>query len=77
MSMSTFPHTADPVLITHGNRDGVVPYRFSVEADHCYDNSELLIINGGGHGYTAGQDREAMAAVRRFLEENLKGQQSE
>ncbi len=61
------PAYQGPVLITHGDHDSVVDLRFSVEADKYYHNSELLVINGGQHGYSPKHDRIALESVRKFL----------
>ncbi|MGE5041595.1 MAG: alpha/beta hydrolase family protein [Candidatus Levyibacteriota bacterium] len=62
-----------PVLITHGDRDDVVPLEQSERLHTVIPHSELVVITGAGHRYT---DRKALfkldtdAAVA-FLKKNL------
>lgn len=45
-----------PVMIQHGTEDMAVPYASSVTADECYPNSELITLDGAGHGFTGDDD---------------------
>lgn len=41
-----------PVLIAHGDADAVVPVAYSERAAEVYDDAELCVIEGAGHGFT-------------------------
>ena len=68
-----------PFLILHGTEDRVVPYEQSVQFDSALRaagvESELISIEGGGHGGFESPDTEAR--VRAFLDRHLRGQTSE
>src|SRR5262249_15681369 len=38
-----------PVLIVHGDRDGVIPYDMGVELSRAIAGADLVTIAGGGH----------------------------
>ncbi len=46
------------VLIIHGDKDGIVPIRYSQEALKVYQSAELITMSGAGHVFY-GSDREA------------------
>ncbi len=54
-----------PVLLIHGDKDGLVPIRYSEEADRTYADSELIVIPGAGHGFNA---RDAVFAIDRSVD---------
>jgi acetyl esterase/lipase len=68
-----------PFLILHGTEDRVVPYEQSVQFDSALRaagvESELISIEGGGHGGFESPDTEAR--VRAFLDRHLRGQTRE
>ena len=45
----------NPVLIIHGTDDPVVPLSYSERAAETYENAELKIIKGAGHGFYWGE----------------------
>ena len=59
-----------PVLLVHGDADGAVPARCSVDAAASYRNAELKLIPGDGHCYEHHLD-QAAAAVREWMERRL------
>ena len=48
------------VLIVHGDRDDVVPLSYSERAATVYKSANLIVFEGGGHGFS---DRIAEAAA--------------
>lgn len=59
-----------PVLLVHGDRDGVVPLRYSQQAAERYANAELHIIQGAGHGFGGKDFRQSLEYVVDFLNRN-------
>lgn len=62
------------VLIIHGTADTLVKPEYSRRAQKAYRDArtgsgrvELKEIEGGGHGFSAAHDAEAMEAIRSFL----------
>ena len=45
------PNYTNPVLILHGNRDGIVNVSYAERAAESYPNAELHILRGAGHGF--------------------------
>lgn len=45
-----------PVLILHGDHDGIVPLSYSEKAEAVYSNSELYIYRGAGHVFPRKKD---------------------
>jgi acetyl esterase/lipase len=67
-----------PIITIHGDIDELVPHAQSVrlhkELDAAGVPNELLTIPGAGHGgFTYEQNQTAWAAVRAFLQKNVKG----
>lgn len=56
-------------LILHGDRDRIVPLRYSEAAAQAWPTAHLTVIHGAGHGFGAAADRQALAAVDAFLNE--------
>lgn len=56
-------------LIVHGDRDRIVPLRYSRAAADAWPTARLQVIPGAGHGFRAGADRQAMRAVTEFLKQ--------
>ena len=72
------PYTG-PVLIVHGTKDKIVDARYAEEAyrryDECRDASndvELVMIDGGGHGFVGRYDKEALGVLEVFIRENIR-----
>lgn len=57
-----------PVLILHGNRDGIVDASYSEKAAESYPDSELHIIKGAGHGFYGDSFDEAVKYIFSYLE---------
>jgi fermentation-respiration switch protein FrsA (DUF1100 family) len=55
-----------PVLITHGEYDGLVHPDYSRKAQQIYADARLHIIDGADHVYTPEQDDIAMKYLRSF-----------
>ncbi len=60
------------VLIVHGTSDWIVPYEYSVKADEAYENSRLMLIDGGGHGFSGKKFRQCMTYIAEYLDKFLK-----
>ena len=56
-----------PVLLVHGTADDIVSIDYSKKAHEALKNSELLIIEGGQHGFAPECDEIAIAAIKRFV----------
>lgn len=56
-----------PVMIQHGTEDSAVPYASSVDADTAYPNSELITLEGAGHGFTGDDDVFSVQQEYRFF----------
>jgi acetyl esterase/lipase len=70
-----------PIITIHGDKDSLVPYEQAVRLHNALDAakvpSELHTVPGADHGgYTFEQNQKAWVAVRRFLQENIKGLES-
>lgn len=57
---------SSPVLIVHGTKDKIVKLDYSRQAQQAYPNSNLQIIEGGGHGFSKKHDLLAMDHLRVF-----------
>ena len=57
-----------PVLILHGNRDGIVDLSYSRQAVKDYPNTELHVLNGAGHGFYGSSFDEALTFINVYLE---------
>ncbi|MBQ2665186.1 S9 family peptidase [Methanobrevibacter sp.] len=60
------------VLIIHGTSDYIVPYPYSVKAHESYENSQLRLIEGAGHGFSGDKFRQCMSYVNDYLNKVLK-----
>lgn len=60
-------YTGD-ALILHGDRDGIVPLKYSTRAAGVFPNAELIVVPGQGHGFTGEARREAMKRELAFFE---------
>ncbi len=56
-----------PVLIIHGDKDPVVPFQYSVDAQKMYKDARLHIISGAGHGFRPNEFEEAIQQIKPFL----------
>jgi acetyl esterase/lipase len=70
-----------PIITIHGDKDSLVPYSQAVRLHKALDAAKvpnvLHTVPGADHGgYTFEQNQQAWEAVRRFLQEHVKGLQS-
>lgn len=75
VSFDLYEHIKDytgPVLILHGDADRIVPLRYSQKAAEIYENANLIVYPGQGHGFMGQARDEAKAAEVQFLKENAK-----
>lgn len=59
-----------PVLILHGDKDPLVPMRYSERAVQAFPNAEMVVMPGQGHGFTGTGRQEAMETETAFLKRN-------
>jgi len=67
-----------PIITIHGDHDSLVPYSQAVRLHKALDAAKvpnrLVTVAGADHGgYTREQNQMAWAAIRQFLQENVKG----
>ncbi len=55
-----------PVLILHGDKDAIVPLRYSERAAQIFPNAELVVMPGQGHGFMGKARTEAMEKESTF-----------
>ena len=58
---------AGPVLILHGDRDPVVPLRYSERAARTFPRAELVVMPGQDHGFAGKARQEAMEREAAFF----------
>lgn len=63
---------ACPVLILHGDKDPIVPLRYSERAKEVLPDAELIVYSGQGHGFTGKARSDAMDAETAFFTEHTK-----
>ena len=56
-----------PVLVVHGDQDGIVPYEIGVALAH-WTGGQLVTIHGGGHAPTLRDPVQANLLIRGFAE---------
>ncbi len=61
-----------PVLILHGDRDPIVPLGYSERARDVYEDAELIVMPGQGHGFTGKAREEAMETESAFFEKHAR-----
>jgi pimeloyl-ACP methyl ester carboxylesterase len=58
-----------PTLVIHGDADGIVPFEGSGKRTHeIVDGSELVVVEGGPHGFNVSHADEFNRALLAFLE---------
>ena len=62
-----------PVLIVHGDKDGIVPIKWSHKAMNYYDNVRLKTIVGSDHGFGEDNRTKAKKYTIEFLQEDNYG----
>ena len=71
VSFDIYEHMAaygGPVQILHGDRDRLVPMRYSERAAEVYQNAELIVMPGQGHGFLGTGRQDAMEKELAFLD---------
>lgn len=58
-----------PVLILHGDRDGVVDVSYSERASETYPDAEFHVLLGGGHVFHGDSFQEAVHYITVYLQE--------
>jgi dipeptidyl aminopeptidase/acylaminoacyl peptidase len=68
-----------PILLIHGDRDTWVPTEQSLKMREALQKAnryvELLVIGGGGHGFTDEQSEQAWSAAIKFFNLHLKSRE--
>ena len=57
-----------PVLLMHGDRDGIVPIAYAERAAEVYPDVEYHVIQGAGHGFMGAAFEESMALSFAYLQ---------
>lgn len=60
------------VLIIHGDEDAIVPLSYAIKAQETYENAELVILPGEGHGFSEEGGVEARELAGRFIQKNCR-----
>lgn len=58
---------AKPVLLMHGDRDGIVPISYAERAAEVYPNVDYYVIGGGGHGFYGNSLEDAFLHIFEYL----------
>ena len=61
------PSYTGPVLILHGDKDPIVPLRYSEKAAEIYPHARLVVMPGQGHGFTGSSKQDALAMETEFF----------
>ena len=56
-----------PVLIIHGDQDGIVPIAYSYRAKETYPDVRLEVIQGADHGFNGADSIHAWELSRDFI----------
>ena len=70
----TFEHIgglAKDVLVIHGDRDSVVMVENSERAQKLYQNMELVVLSGEGHGFSPAGTEKATKLILEFMRNHL------
>ena len=57
-----------PVLLMHGDRDGIVPISYAERAAEVYQDVEYDVIRGGGHGFYGSALDDAFGHILSYLQ---------
>ena len=57
-----------PVLLMHGDRDGIVPISYAERAADVYTDVEYDVIRGGGHGFYGSALDDAFGYILSYLQ---------
>ena len=58
---------AKPVLLMHGDRDGIVPISYAEHAAEVYPDVDYYVISGGGHGFYGNSLDDAFSHIFEYL----------
>jgi len=61
------PDYRGPVLILHGDKDPIVPLRYSERAAEIFPNAELIVFPGQGHGFMGASRNDAKEKEAAFF----------
>ena len=61
------PAYTGPVLILHGDKDPIVPLRYSEKAAETYADARLIVYPGQGHGFTGSSKKDALDQETAFF----------
>lgn len=61
------PAYTGPVLILHGDKDPVVPLRYSEKAAETYADARLIVYPGQGHGFMGASKQDALEQETAFF----------
>lgn len=56
-----------PVLLMHGDRDGIVPISYAEHAAEVYPDVDYYVISGGGHGFYGNSLDDAFSHIFEYL----------
>ncbi len=59
-----------PVLILHGDKDPIVPLSYSERARDVYENAELIVYPGQGHGFMGSYRDQGKETEAEFFRKN-------
>ncbi len=59
-----------PVLIFNGDEDKYVPLKYTKEAAEAYDNAEIIVMEGSGHGFKGAARLKVKEKMVEFIREN-------
>ena len=57
-----------PVLILHGDRDGIVDLSYSERAAETYPDADFHVLHGAGHGFYGSSFEEALGYILEYLQ---------
>ena len=66
------PQYPGPVLILHGDKDPIVPLRYSERAKEVYPDAELVVYPGQGHGFSGAAAGDALEKETAFFLEHAR-----
>ena len=69
------PGYPGPVLILHGDRDPIVPLRYSEKAKETFPDAELIVYPGQGHGFMGIARNQAKDAETAFFKAHTEERQ--
>lgn len=62
------PKYKKPMLLLHGNMDGIVSRRYSERAARAFPDAECHVIPGGGHGFYGHALKAALNYMTKYLQ---------